>query len=75
MRYKNYSAHVEFDGEAMLFHGEVANIRDVITLQARTAEELKSAFEESIEEYLAFCLERNEEPDRPWEKEAAHEAR
>ena len=30
--YKNYVGHVEFDGEAEIFHGEVINTRDVITL-------------------------------------------
>lgn len=75
MRYKYYSAQVELDGEPQLFHGEVVNIRDVITFQARTAKELESAFEESVEEYLGFFAERNEEPNRPWEERAAHETR
>jgi predicted HicB family RNase H-like nuclease len=28
--------------------------------------ELKKAFEESVEDYLAFCKERGEEPDKPF---------
>ena len=59
---------MEFDDEAKLFHGEVVNIRAVITFQARTEKELQSAFEESVEEYLAFCAERNEEPNQPREE-------
>jgi len=31
MEYKGYLAHLEFDNEANLLHGEVMNIRDVIT--------------------------------------------
>ncbi|HYN87276.1 MAG TPA: type II toxin-antitoxin system HicB family antitoxin [Ardenticatenaceae bacterium] len=65
MQYKGYSGQVEFDDEAGIFHGEVVNIRDVITFQGKSVAELRQAFEESIEDYLAFCTERGEEPDQP----------
>lgn len=64
--YKNYIAHVEFDDEAEIFHGEVINTRDVITFQGSTAKELKKAFIESVEDYLEFCAERNESPEKPF---------
>lgn len=41
MHYKGYEALVEFDEEAELFHGEVLNLRDVITFQGSSAAELK----------------------------------
>lgn len=66
MQYKNYLARVEFDAEANIFHGEVINIRDVVTFQGELVGELKKALEDSIEEYLAFCAERGEEPDKPF---------
>jgi len=31
MTYKSYEAIVEFDEDADIFHGEVINLRDVIT--------------------------------------------
>lgn len=66
MQYKNYLARVEFDAEANIFHGEVINIRNVVTFQGESVGELKKAFEDSVEEYLAFCAERGEEPDKPF---------
>lgn len=66
MQYKGYLARIEFDEEANIFHGEVINIRDVITFQGKSVDELKKAFEESVEDYLEFCAERNEEPERPF---------
>ena len=66
MEYKGYVGKVEFDNEAGTFHGEVVGTRDVITFQGRTVDELKVAFEESVDDYLAFCRERGEEPDRPF---------
>ena len=62
MIYKNYVAHIEFDDEAKIFHGEVINTRDVITFQGSTVKELKKAFKDSVDDYLEFCKERNEEP-------------
>ena len=66
MEYKGYWARVEFDDEANIFHGEVINIRDVITFQGKSVDELRQAFEDSVEDYLAFCAERGEEPDKPF---------
>lgn len=66
MKYKGYEAIVEFDEEADIFHGEVINIRDVITFQGSSVEELKQAFHDSVDDYLEFCKERGEEPEQPF---------
>lgn len=66
MHYKGYEAVVEFDEDADIFHGEVMNLRDVITFQGASAAELKQAFGDSVEDYLAFCKERGEEPEKPF---------
>ncbi len=66
MEYKGYLGQIEIDEEAGLLHGEVINTRDVITFEGATVEELQIAFRESIEDYLAFCAERGEEPDKPF---------
>jgi len=34
--------------------------------QNETKDELRKAFEDSVEDYLAFCAERGEEPDKPF---------
>jgi len=47
MQYKGYTGKVEFDDEAEIFHGEVIGLRDVITFQGRTVDEVKGAFRES----------------------------
>ena len=64
MEYRGYIGKVEFDDEAGIFHGEVINMRDVITFQGLSVEEIRQAFKDSIEDYLEFCAERNEEPDK-----------
>jgi predicted HicB family RNase H-like nuclease len=66
LMYKGYVGHVQFDDEAECFYGEVINTRDVITFQADNAHDLKQAFINSIDDYLEFCRERNESPDKPF---------
>jgi len=66
MEYKGYAAKVEFDDEAEIFHGEVLGIKDVVTFQGKTAGELKKVFKESVDDYLSFCKERGEAPDKPF---------
>lgn len=66
LKYKGYHGKVDFDEDAGLFHGEVVDLRDVITFQGKSVDELEQAFRESIDDYLDFCLQRNEEPDKPF---------
>jgi predicted HicB family RNase H-like nuclease len=66
MEYKGYIGKLELDDEGGFFHGEVVNTRDVITFQGESVAELRKAFQDSVDDYLAFCEERGEEPDRPF---------
>lgn len=66
LEYKGYKGRVEFDSDARIFHGEVVGTRDVITFQGTNVEELELAFRESVDDYLEFCAERGEEPDKPF---------
>jgi predicted HicB family RNase H-like nuclease len=66
MEYKGYVGRVEFDDDAGIFHGDVVNTRDVITFQGDTVEQLRHAFRDSVEDYLAFCKKRGEEPEKPY---------
>lgn len=66
IEYKGYCGKVEFDDEAGIFHGDVINTRDVITFQGESVSELQQAFRDSIDDYLEFCLERGESPEKPF---------
>jgi predicted HicB family RNase H-like nuclease len=66
MEYKGYIGHVEFDDEADIFHGEVINTRDVITFQGKNVDEIKQAFQDSIEDYLEYCTKLNQQPEKPF---------
>ena len=65
IEYKGYVGKIEYDDEAGIFHGEVINVRDVITFQGESAADLKKAFAESVDDYVSFCKSRGEEPEKP----------
>jgi predicted HicB family RNase H-like nuclease len=64
MEYNSYVAKAEFDPDARILHGEVVGIRDVVTFQGRTVDEVEKAFRGSVDDYLAFCKKRGEQPDK-----------
>jgi len=66
LKYKGYIGHAEYDDEARLFHGEVLGLKDVITFQGTEVEQLEQAFRDSVDDYLDFCQQRGETPDKPY---------
>jgi len=66
MNYKGYTGNVEYDDEARLFHGEVIDTKDVITFQGQSVDEIENAFHDSIDDYLEFCKNLKEKPDKPF---------
>ncbi len=66
MHYKGYSGEVELDLDAGVLYGRVIGIRDTVTFQSESAAEIRREFEASVDDYLAFCAERGEEPNKPY---------
>ncbi len=66
MTYKGYTASIEVDIEAGILFGRVLDIKDVVTFKAKTIDEARQEFENSVDDYLAFCEELGEEPDKPF---------
>ena len=65
LSYKGYLGIFAYDEAADSFHGRVVGLRDVITFEGRSVEELKTALADSVEDYLDFCRERREAPEKP----------
>jgi predicted HicB family RNase H-like nuclease len=67
MEYKGYCAGlIDFDSDDKTFSGTVAGLKDVVHFEGATADELLTAFRESIDDYLALCVERGEDADKPF---------
>jgi predicted HicB family RNase H-like nuclease len=64
MQYKGYIGHITYDDDAKIFHGEVIGLKDVITFQGTTVDELAKAFRDSVDDYLIWCKGRGEKPEK-----------
>ena len=64
MKYKGYIGHVDYDDDAKIFHGEVVGLKDIITFQGKSVDELEQAFKDSVNDYLGWCKERGEKPEK-----------
>ena len=66
MKYKDYVGTIEPDIDTGVLFGRVIGLRDAITFQGDTVPELIKAFHDSVDDYLAFCEERGESPEKPY---------
>ncbi len=66
MKYKGYSARIEYSDEDECFVGRVAGIRDIITFHSERVDEIRGEFKEAIDFYLATCTQRGEAPNKPY---------
>jgi predicted HicB family RNase H-like nuclease len=66
MHYKGYSARVEYDDEDEIFIGHLVGINDIIGFHADTVAELKTAFIESVDDYIETCRKVGKPPEKPY---------
>ena len=65
IEYKGYVGFFEFDEEKSLFSGRVADIEDLVTFQGKSVAQVKEAFEDAVNEYLAWCKKYRTPPKKP----------
>ncbi len=66
MKYKGYSARIEYSDEDECFVGRVAGIRDITTFHGESVEEIRQAFVEAMDFYLETCAKRGDTPNKPY---------
>lgn len=66
LSYKNYNGSVEYSEEDECLYGKVVGLKSLISYEGASVQELKKAFEEAVDEYLADCQERRLEPEQPY---------
>jgi predicted HicB family RNase H-like nuclease len=66
MKYRGYTATVEYDPDDRLFFGDVIDIADTIVFQGDTVDVLEASFRKSVDGYLEYCAKKGMEPARPY---------
>lgn len=64
--YKGYLAEVTIDEESGLLFAQTVGMRDGVTAQAETYVQLKQEFAASIDDYLEWCAELGDTPEKPY---------
>lgn len=66
LRYKGYVGSVDFDADDRIFHGRVMGIKDVVTFEGASVDELEQDFHEAVDHYLEHCREIGKRPEKPF---------
>ena len=66
MEYKGYYGSVHYDDDDQVFHGKLEFIRSLVTYEGTDVQNLRAAFEESVDDYLELCAEEGKEPETPF---------
>lgn len=65
--YKGYVGKCMYDVMSHRFHGHTLGMKDPITFEGVSATQVEQSFKESVDDYLAWCLEQGIEAERPQE--------
>jgi predicted HicB family RNase H-like nuclease len=66
MTYKCYIGTVEYSEEDNCLFGRIAGIRDIISYEGESVEEIRKAFEDAVDDYLDHCAATGKEPNKPY---------
>lgn len=66
LSYKNYNGTVEYSKEDHCLYGKVVGIKSLLSYEGSSVRELEEAFQNTIDEYIKDCEERNIAPEQPY---------
>ena len=66
LKHKGYRGSVHFSSEDRVLHGRILGISDMVNFEGRDVDELESAFQECVDDYLAMCEKLGRNPDREY---------
>ena len=66
LKYKGYTAVVNFYPEDNILVGDIINTKDTITFSADKIEDVEKRFHEAVDQYLEFCSENDVDPEKPF---------
>jgi predicted HicB family RNase H-like nuclease len=64
--HRGYTGVFEFEAEDSTFSGQVIDLADLIYFEGSSVEELQASMVRAVDQYLAVCEKRGEEPGKPF---------
>lgn len=62
IKYKEFIGSVHYISENEVLFGKIEGINDLVTFEGTNISDLKNAFIEAVEDYLALCEQNNKTP-------------
>lgn len=66
MHYKGYYGSVHIDEQDLIFYGKLEFIRALVSYHGNTAQQLRVAFEEAVDDYIHTCSQNKIKPEVPF---------
>lgn len=66
LKYKNFYGSVEYSAADECFYGKIIGTADLVTFEGESVDNLKKAFAEAVEDYIALCKEAGKEPQKSY---------
>ncbi len=66
LEYKGFKAKVEFSADDDVFFGRLIGIRDIVTFEGQTVEQLKESFKEAVDFHIEVCEKTGEKLKKPY---------
>lgn len=64
LEYKGYYTRVEYSAEDGVLFGKIEGINDLVTFEEDNLQNVQKAFQEAVDDYLIFCEDIGQEPDK-----------
>ncbi len=66
MKYKGYSARIEYSDEDLCFVGHIAGISNIVGFHGESVSDLRTAFETAVIDYLDVCEKTGKMPSKAY---------
>ncbi len=67
--YKGYTPKIEYSAADGCLIGRILGISDIIIFEGESVTEIRKAFEEAVDDYLGFCAQVGQPPQKPFSGE------
>lgn len=66
LEYKGYYAKIEYSTKDQVLFGKIEGIRDLVNFESASATGIEKEFHLAVDDYLAFCEEIGQKPEKPY---------
>lgn len=66
LKYKDFIGTVAYSEEDDVFFGKIEGINGLVNFEGTSVAELKKAFHQAVDDYLAYCEEHNLKPEKSY---------